>query len=192
MTTSSPGATPLGPGAEMRPLQPGDAEEFLTHVDRGREFVGRFVRLPDVVTDLGSARQYLATYAQRLATDTGRLDGIWSDGLLVGGIMLRTMNVPEQFAELGCWLEPSAVGRGLVTRAARVLIEWAVEQHGIHRLEWRASPQNTASTSVARRLGMQREGLLREHYLHRGKRHDAEVWSLLAPEWRRQSSTRPA
>jgi hypothetical protein len=25
---------------------------------------------------------------------------------------------------------------------------------------------------------------LREYYLHRGERHDVEVWSVLAPEWR--------
>jgi RimJ/RimL family protein N-acetyltransferase len=31
---------------------------------------------------------------------------------------------------------------------------------------------------------MTRDGVLRESYLYRGKRHDVEVWSVLAPEWR--------
>ena len=38
--------------------------------------------------------------------------------------------------------------------------------------------------AVAERLGMTKDGVMREAYLHRGVRHDMEVWSVLAPEWR--------
>ncbi|RBM08211.1 GNAT family N-acetyltransferase [Streptomyces sp. PT12] len=184
-------ATSLGDdGAELRPLEPWRAEEFLAHMDRGREFVGRHVSLPDAVTDLASSRAFLQAYAQRLATDTGRIDGIWSGGTLVGGVLLRTMDVPRGTAEAGCWLERSAVGRGLVTRAARVLIDWAVDERGIHRVEWVVSAANTASIAVARRLGMTKEGVLRESYPYRGTRHDMEMWSVLAPEWRAQRTDR--
>jgi RimJ/RimL family protein N-acetyltransferase len=183
-------AIPLGGGAELGPLEPWQAEEFLAHVDRGREFIGRYVGLADAVTDLESSRAYLRSYAEKTATDTGRIHGIRLGGTLVGGVLFRTMDLATSTAEAGCWLEPSAVGRGLVTRAARVLIEWAVEERGIHRVEWLAATGNTASTAVARRLGMTREGVLRESYPHRGTRHDVEVWSVLAPEWRRHRSER--
>ncbi|HWO59214.1 MAG TPA: GNAT family protein [Umezawaea sp.] len=173
-------------GAELRPLTPWHAEEFLSHIDRGREFVGRYVSLPDVVTDLASSRAYLRSYAEKAASDTGRIDGIWVDGGLVGGVLFRTMDLALGFAEVGCWLERSAAGRGLVTRAARVIIDWVVHERGVHRVEWLAAVENTASTAVARRLGFTKEGVLRESYPHRGKRYDVEVWSVLAPEWRGQ------
>ncbi|OLT00943.1 GNAT family N-acetyltransferase [Pseudonocardia sp. CNS-004] len=177
MTSTSAGSISLGDGIELRPLRPEHADEFLAHIDRGREFVGRFIRLPDLVTDAGSAHAFLSGYARQAEADTGRLDGIWADGLLVGGVLLRSMNVAEGVAEVGCRLEPAAVGRGLVTRGARALIRWAIEERGIHRVEWRVAPQNTASITVARRLGMRRDGVLRERYLHRDTRYDAEVWS---------------
>jgi ribosomal-protein-serine acetyltransferase len=178
-------ATSLGDdGAELRPLEPWRAEEFLTHIDRGREFIGRYVALPDNVTDLESSRSFLQTYADKTAADTGRLYGIWADGKLVGGVLFRTMDVEHGNAEAGCWLEPSAVGKGLVTRAVRVIIDWAVEERGIHRVDWVASSANEASIAVARRLGMRKDGVLRESYRYRGERHDMEVWSVLAPEWR--------
>lgn len=177
-------AVSLGDGAELRPLEPWRAEEFLDHMDRGRAFIGRYIALPDAATDLASARGFLRGYADKAAADTGRIEGIWVDGTLVGGVLLRTMDVPRGSAEAGCWLEPSAVGRGLVTRAARVLIDWAIRQRGIHRIEWVSSADNEASIAVARRLGMRRDGVLRESYPHRGRRHDLEVWSVLAPEWR--------
>ncbi len=177
-------AIPLDDTAELRPLEPWSAGEFLAHIDRGREFIGGYIAMPDAVTDLESSRALLRGYAEKAAADTGRIYGIWTDGELVGGVLFRTMDVKQGTAEAGCWLEPSAAGRGLVTKAVRVIIDWAVEERDIHRVEWLVSAANTASIAVARRLGMTKDGVLRESYLYRGERHDMEVWSVLAPEWR--------
>ncbi|GGT49270.1 GNAT family N-acetyltransferase [Streptomyces purpureus] len=171
-------------GAELRPLEPWQAEEYLAHLDRGRDYISRYVPLADVCHDLDSARAFLQRYAEKAATDTGRIYGIWTDGTLVGGVLFRTMDTGRGTAEAGCWLEPAAAGKGLVTRAARVIIDWAVEERGIHRVEWQVSPLNTASINVAKRLGMTRDGLLRGNDVHRGVRGDTEIWSVLAPEWR--------
>ncbi|MFF9146619.1 GNAT family N-acetyltransferase [Streptomyces sp. NPDC014861] len=171
-------------GAELRPLEPWQAEEFLAHMERGREFIGTHIGLADAVHDLDSARAFLRSYAEKAANDAGRIYGIWADGTLVGGVMFRTMDVTAGNAEVGCWLEPAAAGRGLVTRACRTLIDWAVDRRGIHRLEWLVSTKNQPSIAVARRLGMTRDGVLRENFAHRGTRVDTEVWSLLAPDWR--------
>jgi ribosomal-protein-serine acetyltransferase len=171
-------------GAELRPLEPWRAEEFLGHIDRGREFIGQHTALPSRVPDLESSRAFLQSYAEKATADAGRIYGIWTDGTLVGGVLFRTMDVERGAAEAGCWLEPSAVGKGLVTRAARVIIDWAIEERGIHRVEWLVSAANEASIAVARRLGMTKDGVLRESYSYRGKRHDIEIWSVLAPEWR--------
>ncbi|GAA1447541.1 GNAT family protein [Nocardiopsis tropica] len=176
-------------GSELRPLEPWRAEEFLEHMDRGREFIGRFVGLADAVTDLDSSRRFLQGYAHKAANDTGRLYGIWTGGELVGGVLFRTIDARSGVAEAGCWLEPSAAGRGLVTRACRVIIDWVIEERGIHRVEWHAASGNAASIAVARRLGMTRDGVLRESYPYRGERHDMEVWSVLAPEWRAAGRT---
>ncbi|GAA2613276.1 GNAT family protein [Streptomyces axinellae] len=168
----------------LRPLEPWQAEEFLDHMDRGREFIARYIGLPDVVTDLESSRAYLREYAEKAATDSGRIHGIRSRGLLVGGALFRTMDVGTGTAEAGCWLEPSASGRGLATRAVRVIIDWIAEERGFHRVEWYVAAANEASIAVARRLGMTKDGVLRESYPRRGMRHDIEIWSVLAPEWR--------
>lgn len=171
-------------GAVLRPLEPWQAEEFYTHIERGREFIGRYTGLADKVPDLDGAKAYLRGYADKAAADQGRIYGIWLDGTLVGGVLIRTMDVERGKAEVGCWLEPTVVGKGLVTRAQRKLIDWIVHERGLHRVEWVASAQNDASTAVARRLGMRREAVLRGEFMHRGERHDTEIWAVLADEWR--------
>ncbi|KAA6212878.1 N-acetyltransferase [Streptomyces albofaciens JCM 4342] len=172
-------------GAELRPLEPYHAEEYLAHIDRGREYIGRFIGLADQCADLDSARAFLRSYAEKAADDSGRLYGIWTaDGTLVGGVLFRTFDAAAGTCEVGCWLEEAAVGRGLVTRAVQVIVDWAVEVRGIHRVEWVVAAGNTASIKAARRLGMVRDGVQREKYARGGVRHDVEIWSVLGPEWR--------
>ncbi|GAA2272827.1 N-acetyltransferase [Streptomyces ruber] len=178
-------AIPLGDdGAELRPLEPWHAEEFLAHLDRGREFVQTHIPFGAQATDVGSARALLQSYADKRAADTGSLHGVWLDGKLVGGVLVRIFDAAHGVCEVGCWLEPAATGRGLITRAMRVLIDWLVDERGVHRVEWQASSANQPSIAVARRLGMSRDGVLRQSYPYRGVRQDMEVWSVLAPEWR--------
>lgn len=174
----------LTDGAQLRPLEPWQAEEFLAHMDRARETVDPWIPWASVSSDLGSATATLQRYADGTAQDGKRLFGIWLDGILVGGTMFVAFDAKTGNCEIGVWLEPAATGRGLITRAARVLIDWAFITRGMHRVEWHCNPLNTNSSNVARRLGMTCEGVLRESFPWQGKRNDSEIWAVLASEWK--------
>lgn len=176
-------ALPLGDGAELRPLEPWQAEEFFAHIERARADVDPWIPWASRSPDLDAARATLQRYADMQAEDTGRILGIWLDGTLVGGTMLFRVDAGAGNCEVGVWLEPAGQGRGLVTRAVRQVITWAFRERGWSRVEWRTSPQNARSLAVAARLGMTREGVLRESYPHRGRRQDTEIWSVLSHEW---------
>ncbi|MET9699458.1 GNAT family protein [Streptomyces sp. NPDC006529] len=173
----------LADDARLFPLEARHAEEFFAHIERGRAYIGEHIGFPDAATDVESARTLLTNYAQKAAADTGRLFGIRADGTLVGGVLFRTFDAAAGNCEIGCWLEPAAAGRGLITRACRILIDHAFRERGMHRVEWHASSLNTRSLAVAQRLGMTREGVLRESHRHRGVHQNTEIWALLAHEW---------
>ena len=177
-------ALDLGEGAQLRPLEPWQAEEFLAHLDRARDYVDPWIPWTQRSPDLDGARATLQRYADLTAQDKARLFGIWLDGTLVGGVMLINIDTVQGACEVGCWLEPAGAGRGLITRAAGRLLEYAFDERGLRRAEWKCRPDNTASSAVAKRLGMRLEGTHREIFLHNGKHHDSEVWAILAPEWR--------
>lgn len=99
-------------GAELRPLEPWHAEEFLTHLERGRDFVNEYVPFGQTATDVGSARAVLQRYADMRAADTGSLHGIWFDGRLVGGVLFLNFDAENANCEVGCWLEPAGDGPG--------------------------------------------------------------------------------
>ncbi|MEH1101585.1 GNAT family N-acetyltransferase [Micromonospora sp. CPCC 205561] len=177
-------ALSLTEDAELRPLEPWRAEEFLAHLERARTHIAPWVSPSFLVDDLAGARATLQRYADLWARDAGGIWGIWRRGDLVGGVMFVSFDAGRGVCEAGCWLEPAGEGHGLVSRAVGRIVDWAVRERGIHRVEWRTNARNARSIATARRLGMRLDGTLRE--LHPGPdgRIDLEVWSVLAPEWR--------
>ncbi|MCP9990335.1 GNAT family N-acetyltransferase [Streptomyces albogriseolus] len=175
--------SPLDDLAQLRPLEPWQAPEFLAHIDRARSLVDPWIPWASLTTDLASARATLQRYADLSTSDSGRIYGIWLDGVLVGGVMFTRFDTSSGVCEIGCWLEEAGQGRGLVTRACRALIDWAFTERGMSRVEWWVASGNARSIASARRLGMSRDGVLRQRYPYRGLRHDSEVWSVLAQEW---------
>jgi RimJ/RimL family protein N-acetyltransferase len=69
-------------------------------------------------------------------------------------------------------------GRGLMTRAVRLLSDWLLAE-GVGRIELRTHPDNEASQKLAERAGFRREGLERKSIWLHNERQDAIVWSLL-------------
>jgi ribosomal-protein-serine acetyltransferase len=176
-------SAPLGDGAELRPLEPWQAAELAAYTDRVRPHLTPWLPWAHSVVDTDSAGRFLQRYADHQAADGGRIYGIWLDGVLVGGTLFRVFDAEGGVCEIGVWLAPEAQGRGLVTRAASLMIDWAVRVRGLSRVEWLCSPANQPSRAVARRLGMTHEGVLRSVFRMNGVRHDLEVWAVLADEW---------
>ncbi|MGW1819148.1 GNAT family N-acetyltransferase [Streptomyces sp. NPDC002125] len=174
---------PLHDDAHLAPLEVLHAEEFTEHLDRAREHIRPWVGPAFVTEDVVGARATLERYAQRQAADGARLYGIWRAGVLVGGVMFTDFDAAFGSCEIGCWLEASAEGHGLVTRACATLLEWAFTTRGLHRAEWHCRADNDRSSAVAKRLGMTLEGVRREAWPYQGTRYDKQLWAVLAPEW---------
>ncbi|MDT0270158.1 GNAT family protein [Streptomyces sp. DSM 44915] len=174
----------LGDDAALCPLEPHQAAELAAFTERNRAHLQPWLPWAHTVTDTESARGLLQRYAERQAADTGRFLAIRQGGALVGGMLLMDFDTGARSCELGAWLAPEARGRGLVTRAATRVIDWAVEERGIVRVQWRVAPVNVASVAVARRLGMRHEGTTRSVFEMGGERHDLAIWAVLADEWR--------
>lgn len=176
---------PLGDGAELRPLEPWQAGDFAAFIEQNRSHLADWLPWATSITDAASARAFLQGYADRQAADGGRIYGLWLDGVLAGGTLFRVFDPRASSCEVGVWLAAEAEGRGLITRAVRGMIDWAVRERGMMRVEWRTVPANARSIAVAKRLGMTQEGVLRRAFELNGVRHDIEIWALLAQDWPR-------
>ena len=132
----------------------------------------------------GDARQWLASLPAQMRRGASLPLAVTDaeDGSLLGSIELRMQ--AEGRAEFGYVVAAWARGRGIGTRAVRLLARWAFDVLQLERLEVLAQPGNDRSQALAERVGFTREGVLRSHSLVRGGRKDMVLMSLLRGELR--------
>ncbi|HSW43118.1 MAG TPA: GNAT family protein [Patescibacteria group bacterium] len=96
---------------------------------------------------------------------------------LAGMIDLRRGDAPGR-ASVGYWLAPGGRGRGLATRAVRLVAAWAFADRTLQRLELLTMVGNDPSGRVALRAGFRRGGILRQYLPFRGRAVDAVMYSI--------------
>jgi RimJ/RimL family protein N-acetyltransferase len=145
--------------------------------------VARFTRVPEPVPDeFGS--QWVERYTR------GREEGMNAGFAIMdveseeflGFMALVSLDLEKAEAEAGYITTSPARGRGVATRALRLLSAWAFAELPLERIELLIDVANPASEVVAQRAGYTREGVLRWTYLKPGLRSDSIVYSLLRRE----------
>ncbi len=96
-------------------------------------------------------------------------------GTLLGAIEVRLGDT----GSIGYWVAKEARGRGVATRATKLLAEWVIREAGVQRLELTTDPKNLASQRVAEKAGFTREGTLRAHTSFPEGRRDSVMFSLV-------------
>jgi RimJ/RimL family protein N-acetyltransferase len=145
--------------------------------------VDRFTRVPDPVPDGFGARwveRYMRGRDERTNEGFAILDS--ASGDFLGFMGLVNLKLDEQEAEAGYIVASHARGRGVATRALRLLTAWAFDELPLERIELLVDVANSPSEIVAERCGYTREGVLRWTYLKPGLRSDTIVYSKLRRE----------
>lgn len=172
---------------ELRLLEERDAEEVLSLLQQNLSHLqGELTWLNDRLS-LDDAKEYIRAGLERFAANNGLRSGIWLQGSLAGIVSLHNLVRVDRKASLGYWLGASFQGRGLVTRACRVLINYSFSELKLNRLEIQCAPENKRSRKVAERLGFTQEGILRQSWWIRESFVDEVVYGLLASEWQGQT-----
>jgi ribosomal-protein-alanine N-acetyltransferase len=137
---------------------------------------------PDVVRWFGqpdrSAMETLALNRRRWAKGSPTFSICESDGVCVGHVWVNVSAVDETIGHVGYWLLPGARGRGLATRAVRLISNWAIHDLGITGLRLHTEPANERSQRVAERSGFRRIGLLTGHGEIDGRSIDHVLFEL--------------
>ncbi|MDO4791523.1 MAG: GNAT family protein [Buchananella hordeovulneris] len=92
--------------------------------------------------------------------------GIELDGVLVGQMSIGAIQWGAALSTpLGYWVDQGVAGRGVVTLATAMAVDYLLLHCGLHRVEVNIRPENAASRRVAAKLGLRFEGV-RERFLH--------------------------
>jgi len=126
------------------------------------------------------AREWFEIAANDLADGTNLELGIFDgDGsTYLGGVGLNCFHRADNLCNLGYWVRRRAQGRGVATRAARAMSEYGLTTLRLTRIEIVVAQGNEPSMAVARKLGAQFEGLLRNRLVIGGRPVPAAMFSL--------------
>jgi len=110
-------------------------------------------------------------------------DGGPEGGQLIGDCASCTDADDPRQAEIGFTIAPAYQGQGYATEAARLLLGYLFGARGKHRVTANCDARNLASAAVLERLGLRREGHLRESTWAKGEWTDDLWYAMLRREW---------
>ncbi|MCB5912174.1 GNAT family N-acetyltransferase [Streptomyces pinistramenti] len=180
---------------DLRPVTLDDAEAI--HAYQSLPDVCRYLYRGPL--DAAASRASVATKTTRT---TLRASGdvlqlavvVRATGHLIGDVTFVLTSTTHRQGGIGYVLHPDHTGHGYATEAARALPQFSFEDLRLHRIQTELDGRNTASARLLERLGMRREGHLRENEFLDGEWSDEVIYAMPAREWyaRQGPEGRPA
>lgn len=165
----------------LRPLQPTDCEAWLSY--RNDPEVLRYQSRLRITPEEAQAFLQQAAAATPGPGHSLPLAITLSGGDLLIGDCLLQLSADGQQGEVSFTLSPIYQGQGYAVEAVTALLEYAFGTLKLHRVVAVTDARHTASAKLLMRLGMRREGHLRQSRQMRGEWQDELLYALLASEW---------
>ena len=102
----------------------------------------------------------------------------------IGIFQIRSTEPDFGTAEWGFALGSPFWGTGVFKEGAELVMEFAFETIGVHRLEARAALRNSRGNGALKKIGAKQEGILRKSFLRNGEYLDQALWTVLDEDWR--------
>lgn len=121
--------------------------------------------------------------ARAIARERSQGRDFWAVGLvsthcLAGHLYFKQIEPLELLTwELGYIFNPAYQRQGYATESAAALVHYGFEHWGMHRVVAHCNPDNIASWRVLEKIGMTREGHLRQNIFFRRDANDSPLWT---------------
>ena len=164
----------------LRPFAPQDAESCLRNWAADEEIYRYLSAQPQTADEV---REWLSSADESYADPRTYYWAIEEthSGEVVGELFVDNFGASSRQCEMDWKIGTAFQGKGYAAEAARAAIEYLIREVGFHRIEAKCCTENTASERVMQKLGMNKEGILRERFYGKDARwHDLAEYSLLA------------
>lgn len=168
----------------VRPIRLDDAEALFEAAHESIPEVSPWLPWLHENYSIEETRAFLSSRASEEKSEEAYSFGIFDrpGERWLGGIGLNFFNRVHQLANLGYWVRTGETGRGVASRATRLVAGFGFAELGLQRIEIIAAVPNVASQRVAEKAGAVREGVLRKRLFIHGHAHDAVMFSLVAED----------
>lgn len=168
----------------LEPFEPARHAEQLFAASTPPDAAGRFLYLPEYPPQTPDAmRNWMAGAAQSddplffvvIDKRTGRVEGRQT---------LMRIAAANQSIEIGnIYWGPEIAGTRVATEANFLFAQYAFDELGFRRYEWKCNALNAPSRRAALRFGFRYEGHFRRAVIVKGRTRDTSWFSIISDEW---------
>jgi RimJ/RimL family protein N-acetyltransferase len=157
----------------LRPPALSDAQDFVAALNNVR--VSRYMKNIPYPYTSAIARAWLKKQTRRRLAgqnEPGHYFVIEKDGRAIGLVSLSGIKEKHE-ATFGYWLAPEYWGRGLMTKAVRLVADFGFKRLKLRRIQAYVFKSNPASVKVLEKNNFKKEGLLKKARFKDGHFFDA-------------------
>lgn len=168
---------------KIKLLERGHTQEFFNLIQRNRSYLKQWLGWLDNITTTDQLDRYIENTLKDISEERLFRAWIWYQGKIVGIVHLAEIDWKNGKGMIGYWVGREYSGKGLATKAAASMIDFAFKKWGLKEIEIRCASGNIASQRVAMKLGFKRTGHLQnnewlyDHYV------DHIVFTRKATDW---------
>ncbi|HKG15746.1 MAG TPA: GNAT family protein [Pyrinomonadaceae bacterium] len=172
---------------ELRPVEERYAEELTALVRRDIAHLKPWMPWATERYSVEDAREFIRRQIRQYAEDQGFATLVFFGGRVAGSIGYNLIDWSNRKTDVGYWLGSEFLGRGIMTKSCRALIEHAFRELRMNRVEIYCAVENGRSRRIPERLGFTQEGTHRQAEWVHDHFKDLVSYSMLAREWKLRS-----
>lgn len=165
-------------------LEPRHSHELFKLVDSNRTHLREWLPFIDDYQSVTAATQFIRRNREENDGATRLVMGIWAGEILAGVVTFDYIDWSNRAALIGFWLGKSSLGKGIMTRTCRALIDLAFDELGLNRVEISCALENRRCRLVPERLGFRQEGISRQREWLYDHFVDTVRYGMLAADWK--------
>jgi ribosomal-protein-alanine N-acetyltransferase len=172
----------VGTKVALRELRLSDAPSLLAMLTT--EEVMRFISPPP--TTVEGFERFIAWAHRMWEAGTYACFAVTAVGCdtAIGIFQVRELIPGFETAEWGFAIGSPFWGTGMFQEGAQLVIEFAFDTLGVHRLEARCATKNGRGNSALQKIGAVQEGVLRKSFLRNGEYLDQALYAIVEDDWR--------
>jgi ribosomal-protein-serine acetyltransferase len=159
------------------------AETLYQLVKLNRQHLREWLPWVDQMRSVDDFKKYITTSKQRYASHTEIGYMIIHNHVMVGRLGVYNIDLMNKSGSIGYWLDKEWMGKGIITRCCKAVIDEAFSHLQLNRIEIRAATANVKSQAIPERLGFKKEGIIRQGEFVNNEFVDLYVYSMLKEEW---------
>jgi [ribosomal protein S5]-alanine N-acetyltransferase len=105
-----------------------------------------------------------------------------TDELIRNVTLSEVVRGPLQSCWIGYYLDKNHNGKGYMTEAVRLVVDYAFKELQLHRIEAGVMPHNIASIKVLKKAGFHQEGIAKKSVKINGRWEDHVVLAIVNEE----------